>query len=717
MQLPDAPKERKQTVSERWMLAWVWAAAIVPAAMFGVAAVQSYRSAFAQGEADVDHAARMANEHALRVVQTNELVFDRIDDEIAELGDAQWPGAQARVRDHLLHTLKRVPALKTLSVWNRDGRLLATTDAPSASAAAGAAVQAQDSEFFRLAAVDGASPTVYSVTPASGDPTGQLLLMSRRRVDASGRFAGVVVAAVKPSYFFDYYTELGRTETGMSLSLFERTGAIVTRMPLPSSPVQRAPMSGHMMQRVAAGEDVAMLTITSPVDQRQRLIEYRRVGDTPLYTAAAKAREEIVAEWRSTLWLLAAFTFPLAVALVYVATIAWRRTRREVQALRELNEEADKRLKIEAALRQSQKLEAMGHLTGGVAHDVNNLLMVVNNNAHLLERLRPGMDMTPALNSIKRAVEAGTRLTRQLLAFSRRQAWRAEVIDLRRWLPSVIDLLRHTLTHDIRVEHEVSTDLRLVSVDAAELELALINLAINARDAMPHGGSLRIEVLNARNDERFHAEGEFVEIRVSDQGVGIAPDVIERVFEPFFTTKEIGKGTGLGLSQVYGFCTQAGGTALVMSRVGQGTTVSMFLRATGEAATPAPAPGPEIPEGSGRILLVEDNDDVAQATKSLLDGLGYEVVRATSAIAAQELLAQPGARFDCVLSDIVMAGGMDGIELALGLRKTHPALPVVLMTGYTSRLDAAVAAGLPVIAKPCPPAELAAALRRAVDRA
>jgi len=713
MHAPDAPKGRKQTVNERWMLAWVWAAAVLPTLMFGVAAWQSYEGAVAQGEADVDHAARMANEHALRLVQTNELVFDRVDDEIAELGDEQWPSAQARVHDHLLRTLKRVPALKTLSVWGRDGRLLATTD----SLSPGAEVRANDSEFFRLAAADGAAPTAYSVAPATGDPTGQLLIMSRRRVDSAGRFAGVVAAAVKPSYFFDFYTELCRTEPGMSLSLFERTGAIVTRMPLPETPVFRAPMSGHMMQRVAAGEDVAMLTITSPVDHRRRLIEYRRVGDTPLYIAAAKAQDVIAAEWRSSLWLLAGFTFPLAVALVYVATIAWRRTRREVQALRDLNEEADKRLKIEAALRQSQKLEAMGHLTGGVAHDVNNLLMVVNNNAHLLERLRPGMDTAPALNSIKRAVEAGTRLTRQLLAFSRRQAWRAEVIDLRRWLPSVIDLLRHTLTHNIRIEHEVATDLRLVSVDAAELELALINLAINARDAMPHGGSLRINVLNARKDERFHADGDFVEIRVSDEGVGIAPEVIERVFEPFFTTKDVGKGTGLGLSQVYGFCTQAGGTAIVMSRVGQGTTVSMFLRASDDVALPAPVAGPEIAEGSGRILLVEDNDDVAQATKSLLEGLGYEVVRAASAIAGQEILAQPGPAFDCVLSDIVMAGGVDGIELALGLRKTHPGLPVVLMTGYTTRLDAATAAGLSVLAKPCAPADMAAALRKAMDRA
>lgn len=596
---PHVPKARKQTANERWMLAWIWAAAILPAAMFGVAAWQSHRGAFAQAEADVDHAVRIANEHALRVLQTNELVFDRIDDELADQSDAQVGESRARIEGHLRRVLRRLPALKALTVWDHEGRLMAS----SGDTSSGTEVRAHERAFFQLPAEQATQGgTYYTVTPDGTESTGQLLVMSRPRHDRSGRFTGVVAAAVRPSFFFDYYTELGRNEPGMSLSLFERSGAIVTRMPLPATAVHQAPMTGLMMQRVANGESAGVLTITSPVDHRPRLIAFRRIGDTPLFTSAAMARDAIVAEWRSTLWLLGAFIVPLALALIYVATVAWRRTRREVGALRELNEEADKRLKIEAALRQSQKLEAMGHLTGGVAHDVNNLLMVVNNNAHLLERMHPGMDPTPALNSIKRAVDAGTRLTRQLLAFSRRQAWRAEVIDLRRWLPSVVDLLRHTLTHDIRIEQEVADDVRTVSVDPAELELALINLAINARDAMPQGGSIRIEVLNARKDERLQMDGDFVEIRLTDEGTGIAPELIERVFEPFFTTKEVGRGTGLGLSQVYGFCTQAGGTALINSRVGHGTAVSMFLRASGDAGLAAASPGPGMPDGLGTGL-------------------------------------------------------------------------------------------------------------------
>jgi two-component system NtrC family sensor kinase len=711
MQSAHSKKPRRTTVNERWMLAWVWAAALLPAAMFAAAAWQSHANAWQQAQADVDHAVRIANEHAQRLMQTHELVFDRIDEELSGLSDAQVIDSHDQIREQLLRTLQRVPALKTLSVWDNDGRLLVTTDEPPAG---GSEVRAPDREFFRLATAEaGRTSTRYTVAPDPAESNGQLLMMSRRREDRMGRFVGVVAASIRPGYFFDYYTELGRTEPGLSLSLFDQSGRIITRMPAPQTPMQRAPMTGQMMQRIAAGENAAMLTITSPVDQRRRLIAYRRIDDTPLYTAAGKANEVILAEWRGTLWLLAAFIVPMALALVYVATVARRRTQREVQALRRLNKEADKRLKIEAALRQSQKLEAMGHLTGGVAHDVNNLLMVVNNNAHLLERMRPGMDTTPAINSIKRAVEAGTRLTRQLLAFSRRQAWRAEVIDLRRWLPSVIDLLRHTLTQSIRIEHEVASDIRMVSVDAAELELALINLAINARDAMPQGGVLRILVRNAGKDE-VSLDGEFVEVRVSDEGVGIAPELLERVFEPFFTTKEIGKGTGLGLSQVYGFCKQAGGTAVIHSTVGSGTAVSMFLLAAPESSAPPPPPSTALPEGDGRVLLVEDNDDVAAATAALLERLGYRISRASSAAQALALIDSAEEPFDGVLSDIVMAGGMDGIELALSLRQSRPELPVVLMTGYTSRLEAAIAAGLTVIAKPCQPAELAGALARAM---
>jgi two-component system NtrC family sensor kinase len=694
--------------TERWLLASMWAAAVLPASMFAVAAFESHRSAFRQAEFEVEHAARIANEHALRILQTHALAFDRVTEELDGVADAELVASEERVRTRLRQVVDRIPALRSLGVWAADGRLLASSDrraappppGPPASAPGNAPADAGGYEF--------------SAVPDPGERRGQLLVISHRRLDAMGRFAGVVAAAVTPAYFFDFYTELARSQPGMSISLFLADGAVVTRMPQPAMPVPQAPLTGPMMQRVVAGEPSGLLRIVSPVDGRERLLAFRRIRGTPLYTSAAIPTDEVQAAWRAKAGLLALFIVPMAVALIVIARVAWRRTRREHAMLRELNAEADRRLKVEAALRQSQKLEALGHLTGGVAHDVNNLLMVVNNNAHLLERLRAtGGDIATPLASIKRAVEAGARLTRQLLAFSRRQAWRGEVIDLRQWLPSVMDLVRHTLTRDIGLQLHVASDVRCVEVDTAELELALINLAINARDAMPQGGQLRIAAANAGAPGRLPAEAEYVEIAVTDTGAGIAPELVERVFEPFFTTKEVGKGTGLGLAQVYGFCTKAGGTAHIESGRGAGTTVRMLLRATRAAAGPGHADD-AIPEGSGRVLVVEDNDEVAQATGALLAAIGYTVERAASAAEAIDRLAAEPHRHDVVLSDIVMAGGMDGLELALQLKRTHPHLPVVLMTGYTSRLDAAVGAGFKVIAKPCPPEQLAAALRRAM---
>ena len=684
----------------------MWAAAIVPALMFAVAAVQSHGNAFAQAQAEIDQAVRIAHEHALRVLQTHALAFDRVAEDLQGLSDVEVLQKEHALRERMRQIVDRIPALDSLTVWGADGKLLVSTD----KRAGAGSLFADREPFFRLAAQAGGYR--FSVQPDADIRQGQRLMVSHRRLDARGRFAGVVAAALRPSYFMDFYTELARTRPGMSASLFLADGAIIVRVPLPAAPVAFVPLTSAMMKRVAAGERQGMLETVSSVDRVRRLMAFHRIGDTPLYAAAGMAHDAVLRQWRNTLVLLALFTFPMALALLAISRIAWLRTRREYAALRELNSEADKRLKAEAALRQAQKLEAMGHLTGGVAHDVNNLLMVVNNNAHLLQRMPPGADVSAPIASIKRAVEAGSRLTRQLLAFSRRQAWRAEVIDLRRWLPQVLELLRHTLTRDIELRSDISPSVRAVEVDAAELELALINLAINARDAMPQGGVLRIAVSNAPEHER-RAGGPYVQIAVSDTGIGIPAEVLDRVFEPFFTTKEVGKGTGLGLSQVYGFCTQASGTATVSSRLGHGTTVSMLLRATQASAVPAETRG-SIPDASGAVLLVEDNDDVAQATSALLQSIGYAITRAASAAQALQLLAADPARFDAVLSDIVMAGGSDGLELALTLRRTYPRLPVLLMTGYTSRLDAAVATGFAVIAKPCPPDQLAAALRRAM---
>lgn len=378
-------------------------------------------------------------------------------------------------------------------------------------------------------------------------------------------------------------------------------------------------------------------------------------------------------------------------------------SREEMQArVREALSEADK---AHQAVIQNQRLEALGQLTGGVAHDFNNLLMVISNYTHLLRARRPEMAGTQEVAGIERAVGTGTKLTRQLLAFARRQPVRPEALRLQERLPEIAGLLKASLGSRIQLDCEVDPDTAAVQADPAEFELALINLAVNARDAMPDGGHLRV---SARN------EGDRVRIEVADSGKGIPADVLPKVFDPFFTTKPVGHGTGLGLSQVYGLARQAGGEARIDSVEGQGTRVALLLPALQAEAAAAPAASAASiePTGAGfRVLLVEDNAELATVTAEVLRASAYDVTHAETGDRARELLAA-GSPFDIVLSDIRMSGETDGIALARWMRERHPGTPVVLMTGYSAELQEAQGLGLQVLPKPSPPAALLRALAR-----
>ena len=371
--------------------------------------------------------------------------------------------------------------------------------------------------------------------------------------------------------------------------------------------------------------------------------------------------------------------------------------------VREALAEADK---AHQAVLQNQRLEALGQLTGGVAHDFNNLLMVVGNYAHLLAARRPELAGTAELGGIERAVNTGSKLTRQLLAFARRQAVRPEPIDLQVRLPEIAGLLKASLGGRIQLDCEVAPGTHPILVDPAEFELALINLAVNARDAMPEGGTLRVAARNEGDD--------MVRIEVGDTGKGIPPELLAKVFEPFFTTKPVGHGTGLGLSQVYGLARQAGGDARIDSVEGEGTTVALILPALRGRATSEPAqPKKSAVSAAGKhsLLLVEDNEELATVTSHVLQTAGYAVTHAETGDKARSLIAD-GASFDIVLSDIRMPGSTDGIALARWLREHHPRLPVVMMTGYSAELAQARGLGLQVLPKPSAPAAILEALTR-----
>jgi PAS domain S-box-containing protein len=378
--------------------------------------------------------------------------------------------------------------------------------------------------------------------------------------------------------------------------------------------------------------------------------------------------------------------------------------------LRDATERRDAQEKLVEAREQlamAQKMEAIGKLTGGIAHDFNNLLMIIGGNAQTFERLLDPK-LPRAIEAIQTAAKRGESLTRQLLTFSRRQHLSPTIVDLNASIKNIRPMIESSLRGNIVYNERIDPEVWPVKVDLAELELAIVNIAVNARDAMPNGGSFTLSVGNVPANGGGEPDGgdgqdgaplgDFVVIQFSDSGVGIPPNLLSRIFDPFFTTKEVGKGTGLGLSQVYGFVHQAGGSVNAESQVGHGTTITIYLPSCfeKEAAKDIAAVAPQPPRPT--VLIVDDSAEVAEVTSSLFERLGYDTDYRDSADAALRFLAE-GSRVDLVFSDIVMPGTIDGVGLAREIRVRYPNLPVLLTTGYSDAAQAAPA-DLKILRKP-----------------
>ncbi|HYX47246.1 MAG TPA: PAS domain S-box protein [Sphingomicrobium sp.] len=377
---------------------------------------------------------------------------------------------------------------------------------------------------------------------------------------------------------------------------------------------------------------------------------------------------------------------------------------------RDMTEKREAQLRLEESREQlfrSQKMEALGQLTGGLAHDFNNLLTAILGACELgLRNINDPDKVRKMLEGVRGSAQRGASLTKQLLAFARAQPLEIKQIDLKQFFSEVATLVRPSLRSNIEVVTEISDQLWPIDADAGALELALLNLAFNARDAMSEGGSLKISVHNELLDGSPEGlKGEHVVLRVSDTGPGMPPEVMDRVFEPFFTTKSFGEGTGLGLSQVFGFAKQIGGAVTVHSEPGKGATFTIYLPASHSTrGVPAHLNGaPAL----GKVLIVEDDSFVAELAADMLAELGFEATVTHSAKEALERLAG-GEKPRLVFSDVVMPGGITGIELARKLRQRFPELPILLTTGYSEQIDSTQ--GFPVLQKPYELNALAAAV-------
>jgi two-component system NtrC family sensor kinase len=680
---------KAQRDSIRLLQAALVAAIALPIALFVYAAWLGYASTQTIADGQIARTTDVINEHALKVFEAVERTIAEVNEIVREMPDDTVVTNEAQLHERLRRLSDASSQIKSIWIFDRNGFALVN----SLSLPAGT-TDFSDRDYFKVHVEKDIGTYVGSVLrprrPFDGAP---FFGISRRRFSANGEFTGVIQVSVLPEYFEGFYQKLEH-EAGAYASLIREDGLILARFP-PIDREARLAQQGPLFQSMLRQPERGRVTLVSAIDGTGRKVSYRKLADFPVFILAGLETTAIRNQWLSQLGGQLIFGFPATAALIGILVLALARTRR-------LYAEAAGRVAAEAALRQSQRLEALGQLTGGVAHDFNNLLMVIGGSAERARSRSEDAQVSRSLSMIEAAVKKGETLTRRLLSFSRGHTLAPRVIDLGECIASVQDVLRQSLRGNVQLDFKTPDHPLIAKVDPDELEIALLNLTVNARDAMPNGGSIFITLQTARLPDDASSgglAGDFAVIEIVDTGSGIPAEVKERIFEPYFTTKA-DKGTGLGLSQVYGFAKHSGGGITVDSEPGKGTAFRLFLPLSTEALSSnkdAVAPA-EILQSGGRVLLVEDNPEVAIIAADHLEQCGCTVLRAQTAEAAIEVLGKDKT-IALVFSDIVMPG-KSGLELGRWTRANRPGIPVVLATGYSEQASVAVSEGFPLLAKP-----------------
>ncbi|CDY75388.1 FOG: PAS/PAC domain [Caballeronia glathei] len=709
---------RNFAATRRVLLVVLVASILIPLVCLVAYAYYDFERRVAAADEMVERMTRVADEHALKVMDLNQQLETRIVDLLADNDDAN-----IRSREDTLHrTLDEIgggyPQVAAISLFGVDGDLLASSryfPSPHVSIA--------ERDDFRSARA--IAPITYFSQPLRGR-VGQsdVFTTTMGRLSLGGRFLGVVSIALKRDYFSNFYRELTGGDPALTIGLYRRDGGVLVRYPGAPADAQAAAGNTPFTNAFRNNELYGRMRMTSTIDNVEKLLAFRRVGDYPLYVASGYAMPSIFQQWWHHCLLIAAFALVPCVVVWLLVAFSIRRLNAEEAAWERWQAEVAMRLSIEASSRQLRRMGALGNLVANVAHDFNNLLMVVASNMELARR-KNFNDVESEVLAVERATAGAESLARRLMSVARKQPLKQELINPGAWLTGITELVRSSVRSHVVVSVELSPDLWFVMADPVELELAIVNIAVNASDAMPRGGRLVIRCQNVRVSagESELPNGEYVLISISDNGEGMSDAVRQRAFEPLFTTKVRGAGTGLGLAQVLAACEQAGGTARITSVAGAGTTVRLYLprhhppspqvqqvpqvpqrepeiEIVHEPAE-APLPVEETEHGArgASVLLVEDNGDVAAGVAAVLEVFGCAVHHESSADAAFELLGQ-GYGFDLVLSDIQMPGRMNGIDLAEQIMQRLPSQKVVLMTGYADELERAKHLGVTILAKP-----------------
>ena len=563
-------------------------------------------------------------------------------------------------------------------------------------------------------------------------------LMARRIQDDSGRFRGIAIAWITLDYFENFYRALQLKNDG-AIMLHRRDGTVLARYPHDDAALNISYANMPPYRDVLTHTDAGTLEMESPFDNTPRILAIRALKIFPLAVSVSVDEDSVLAAWRRQAWIFGSvMVCSSLLALLLLLKLAARTNDVErllarslaAQAQAEasnhdLTVEMEERQRVETALRFSQRLEAVGQLTGGVAHDFNNLLTVLLGNIDLMQAHPAATIFTGRLTTMRAAAERGARLVSQLLAFARRQPLKAKAVDLSQLVRGMRPLLESAVGSQIVIETLLYPDVPLALVDQTQIELVILNLAINARDAMPNGGTLRLEVARTEIGTAIVPDaplpGTYVRLRVSDTGTGMPADVAARAFDPYFTTKGPGAGSGLGLSQVYGVAHQSGGTARIETALGQGTTVEVLLpqAVPEEAAIEAShdvTPSSMTGHGDAALLIVDDDADVRVTTALLLRRMGYRVTEAGNADEAMMALElDPG--IELLLTDVIMPG-VSGPELARKAGAKRPEMPVVFFSGYAD--PEAIVGSIPLtrlLRKPFRPTELVLLIETALAEA
>ncbi len=687
--------------------ALVAAAIIIPAAAFLAAALENRSDVLREGVGTVQRTAAILDEHASKVFDTVDLLLGRVEGRIDGLSAEQ---IDTEDTSQFLKRLK-APLPQAVSIWVSDasGRVLAGSQGWDRKMGIG------DRPFF-LTHKNGNHGTTIGL-PFMGRATDMAsFAVSRARLTPTGEFDGVLHVALSPDYFANVFREASPDGRHAAL-LMRGDGALLAYDPETAS--REVGLDRPLMKAMANAPDSGLFRGPSPTDGEKGVFAYRRIAPYNAYVVFGESDEALAARWYTNLRLYGAVAGAASFFLLVLSLLALKRVQSEHEVLRQLSIQSEQRLAAEQRLFQSQKLESIGQLTGGIAHDFNNLLAVVLGNLGLLGKYVRGNERAEMLlERATQGAERGVTLTQRLLAFARRQDLAPQSVDVSLLVRGIMDLLRSTLGSDVVIVTEIESDVPPALVDPNQLELAVLNLAVNARDAMPTGGTMTLSVrsscLGDDNDLSLPA-GAYVCLALVDSGVGMDATTLARASEPFFTTKDVGKGTGLGLSMVHGLALQSGGAFRLQSWAGEGTRAEIWLLRAPHAVvadeTPETARPPHMT--TAKILLVDDDDLVREATAAMLEDEGYDVTPAPDAITGLHLLRD--RRFDLLVTDLVMPR-MSGAVLAARVAEEWPKLPVLIVTGFAERAGE-VPAQLPRLGKPFTAAELSAAVARLLSAA